>query len=270
MGKYTIIDKSDSHIEHTYICREPPVEFQTARQKVVIGKSDVYGEMLFIDDEIQSTTSDEKIYHSVMAQAPFQGYGPEYGERILICGSAEGCLLREIQKMNLKNAKITMVDWDAELVEYFKGEGGRNWNMGAFQKADADGNLTLLYEDVFQWIKGVSEDVKWDIMYVDLIDPDVEYHGLYLDFLVDCQKHLSASGRIILNHGEFTPQMSGLIPIVRQVFPDYNYAIIPCFVPSYMGIWNFLYLQPGKMNMSFLEKISALRIQWNSWSPVKN
>ena len=264
---YSIVDKSDSHVEHTYICTEKPLEFQTARQNVVIGKSVVYGEMLFIDDEIQSTTNDEGIYHKVMAQAPFQGYGPDHGARILICGSAEGCLLREIQKMGIQGAQITMVDWDKELVEYFKSEKGQIWNSGAYQKAEREGNLTLLFEDVFHWIKGVSSETVWDIIYIDLIDPDTEYHGLYADFLTDCQKHLSNSGRLILNHGEFTPQMSSLIPIIKDVFPEYSYAIIPCFVPSYMGVWNFLYLQKDKMNLNYLERVSALRTQWAMWSP---
>lgn len=264
---YSIVDKSDTHIEHTYICKEPPVEFHTARQKVVLGKSEVYGEMLFLDDEIQSTTSDEGIYHKVMAQVPFQGYGPDHGVRILICGSAEGCLLREIQKLGLQGVKITMVDWDQELVEYFKGEKGQIWNSGAYQKAERDGNLTLLYEDIFQWIKGAPSETMWDIIYIDLIDPDEEYHPLYADFLADCQKHLSASGRLILNHGEFTPEMSSLIPIVRNVFPECHYAIVPCFVPSYMGVWNFLYVQKEKMNLNYLERVSALRTQWNMWKP---
>lgn len=263
--QHIIIDKSDTHIQHAYICTQEPRTFHTQKQKITLGNSAVYGDMLFIDDEIQSSTSDEKIYHSTMARIPLYGF-PDQGRplKILVCGSAEGCLLRELLKVSQgANAMITQVDWDKELVDYFRGP-GHHWNDGAYEKAQ---RLQLVYENVFTWIKGVDVAEKWDIMYMDLIDPDESTHELYNEFLQDCSAHLADNGRLIINNGEFTPSMKGLLPIIHEIFPEYNLCIVPCYIPSYMGIWNFVYIQKDRMNMSYIEKMSALPTQWSNWRP---
>lgn len=71
--------------------------FQTERAKVDLITNPWFGRMLFIDGVLQSCTGDEHLYHIPFTKEAF-GFRPQ--NRILIAGSAEGALLREIEDLD--------------------------------------------------------------------------------------------------------------------------------------------------------------------------
>lgn len=121
---------------------------KSLRQKALIEliTNPVFGRMLFIDSVLQSSEADEAIYHTTLARLANKHYLPTTGLNYLIAGGAEGAMARELFKYFPK--KITMVDWDEELVEYMKGEG---WHKGAF----SDSRLSVIHEDILIFLERV-------------------------------------------------------------------------------------------------------------------
>jgi spermidine synthase len=161
--------------------------FNTRRARIDLLTNPYYGRMLFIDGVLQSTSSDEKIYHSELIKIMRK----DMPSSVLIVGGAEGALARHV--LSSSNAtgsvsKVDMVDWDEELVDVMKGE---CFAGDAF----SDPRLTLVHEDIFEFIK---DSEKYDYIILDLLDPSLND----LDWLLEvCRMCLQKSSKISMNAG---------------------------------------------------------------------
>ena len=148
MGDYYVTDLGDKHVVHTHRCKSEPRKYITKKQTFIIADTLGFGESLFIDDELQSTMADEAIYHSALvhgaaAACRFESGGPK---NVLIIGGGEGCTIREVLKYSTIES-VDQVDWDEELVTYFRAtDGGRKWNGGAYE----DPRVRVSFEDVLR------------------------------------------------------------------------------------------------------------------------
>ena len=103
------------------VLEESAISFNTKRASINLITNPFFGRMLFIDGVLQSSTSDEEIYHKAITQH----INPS--GKILIAGGAEGACARELLKSSTPVLKVIMVDWDGELVEYMRQE---PWHRG--------------------------------------------------------------------------------------------------------------------------------------------
>jgi len=238
-------ETSDVQCTHVFGCQHV-YSFHTKRQHVSIVDTNEFGEALFIDGEIQSTIKDEYIYHQTIANEILRSVKNEEKE-ILVIGGAEGCLLREFCK-EPSVKMITQVDWDEDLVKYFKLK--TNWNHGAYY----DPRVNLVFEDAFVWIQDAIADGKtYDAIVIDLVDPDESFQTKFIGFLKDCRKLLSKDGVMIANGGSCDPWKKvwySCVDVLEKEDDSYITNIIPINVPSYHSPWILLYY--GPIHVSFL------------------
>lgn len=156
--------------------------FNTERARIDLITNPYYGRMLFIDGVLQSTSSDEKIYHSELIKIMRE----KSPRTVLIVGGAEGALARQVLSESV--SKVIMVDWDEELVCAMKSE---CFSGGAF----SDPRLTLVHEDIFEFIK---KSAKFDYILLDLLDPSMDDLDWFLEV---CRMCLRRTSKISMNAG---------------------------------------------------------------------
>jgi spermidine synthase len=156
--------------------------FNTSHAAVDLITNPYYGRMLFIDGVLQSTTSDEKVYHGELIKMMIK----DNPSRVLIAGGAEGALARQVLSGSV--SKVVMVDWDEELVSAMRRE---PFAGGAFE----DPRLVIVHEDIFEYVKGCE---KFDYILLDLLDP----RAGDIDWLVElCELCLKKSVSLSMNAG---------------------------------------------------------------------
>src|SRR5690348_6275276 len=91
----------------------PSMRIQTQFQALEILDTVAYGRCLFLDEKIQSSLSDEFIYHEALVQPSLVAHPAP--RRVFIAGGGEGATLREVLRHPTVE-EVVMVDIDAEAV----------------------------------------------------------------------------------------------------------------------------------------------------------
>ncbi len=137
---------------------------RTRYQDVMIAEIEDYGLALILDNYIQSTTSDEYIYHETLVH-PAMTLHPE-PRRVLILGGGEGATLREVLKYRSVEEAV-MVDIDGEVVELAK-KYLVEMHRGSFN----DPRAKLVIMDGFKYVnEAVERGEVFDVVVMDLTDP---------------------------------------------------------------------------------------------------
>lgn len=231
-------DRGEKETHHVHMCRESPRTYKTAKQEFTIANTVRFGEALFIDGSIQSTRADEGLYHTplVHGSAAFLGSGPR---NVLIVGGGEGCVARELLRYDTIEC-ITQIDWDAELIDYFKMGDGRSWNGGAYD----DERVRLIHDDVFE-TRALDGGTKYDLIIVDLCDPEEGTIELLKSLIVRLLACLESDGVFMINGGIVLPSCVGGEKVYACDIMEYlsghgggrNVFSYKVYVPSYMAPW---------------------------------
>ncbi|HEV2262873.1 MAG TPA: hypothetical protein VGR69_11355 [Candidatus Rubrimentiphilum sp.] len=130
-------------------------------QDIGVVESPVFGKMLILDGDTQSSQADEKIYHESLVH-PAMAAARDLSE-ILILGGGEGATLREaLRHPEVKRA--TMVDIDGDVVELSKRH-LPEWSAGAFD----DRRARVIIGDA---LKFLAEDKdQYGVIVSDLTEP---------------------------------------------------------------------------------------------------
>src|SRR5262245_47815335 len=118
---------------------------QTRFQKLEIADTVSYGRALFLDDKIQSSESDEFVYHEALVH-PALVLHPQ-PRSVLVVGGGEGATLREALRHRTVERAV-MVDIDDQAVEACRQYLGA-WHQGAFD----DSRTELLHADARGWLE---------------------------------------------------------------------------------------------------------------------
>ncbi|OWJ54207.1 spermidine synthase [Pyrodictium delaneyi] len=133
-------------------------------QDIMIAILKGFGKTLILDGLIQSTESDEYIYHEALVH-PAMILHPE-PRRVLILGGGEGATLRDVLRHNTVERAV-MVDIDGEVVEVSK-KLLPEWHQGAFEDPRAE----VMIMDGFEYVRKAAEKgEKFDVIIMDLTDP---------------------------------------------------------------------------------------------------
>ena len=222
-------------------------------------------EMLFIDDQHQSSKSDEYKYHETFVHTLMVGM--PNAKNVLVLGGAEGCMIRELLKWN-NLEKITQVDWDDTLVNYFKHE-GVVWNNGAYNSP----KVTYICDEATSWLKKNTE--SFDAIFVDLLDPSESDMPFIKSIVQECKKHLNKGGGFAINAGQIKDQNTPackLADFMKMEFiaPDFDRIAARVFVPSYRGAWCFLMVTPRTWAKDKLSSSLPHRLKYFSFERLKN
>lgn len=159
------------------------IKFVSDKQRVDIISNPVFGRILFLDGVLQSSTSDERVYHEALVGSVMKSGS----KRVLIAGGAEGAAAREVLRHPVDSC--VMIDWDKELVDHVRDI--EKWNTEAF----ADPRLSLVHEDIFTWCE--STDNTFDTIILDLLDIDTKEDKEFTRKLLASLSKVSQPGTLL-------------------------------------------------------------------------
>ena len=203
-------------------------------QAYAIVVSPLFGKMLVLDGDTQSSGMDERIYHEALVHPAFSAFGRP--RRALILGGAEGASLREALRWP-SIAQVTMVDIDRDVVDACRTH-MPEWSGGAFD----DGRAELIVGDAKAYVESAAE--RFDVIIGDLTEPlaDSPSYGLHTEsFYRRIRQRLSPSGVYALQASMAGPHNfathARMIATLRAAFP--SVAPYATYVPAFDTEWGF-------------------------------
>jgi spermidine synthase len=218
--------------------------------EIVIAKSPVYGNVMFIDKELQSAESDEAIYHEHLVHPVMAATAHIPNRKVLIVGGGEGATAREVLKWQ-NVAEVQWVDIDGDLVNLCRRHLG--W---ADENVYNDPRLHFSAMDIREFLRNVP--TRFDVIILDLPDPDVDAlrstsdagqnYALYGErFFTVIREHLTADGAIVSHVGPISPggdesmNRAGSawireVTLKTNIGTGYPYHVC---IPSFQGEWGF-------------------------------
>ena len=200
---------------------------ETAHQRIRVFENPRFGRVLTLDGVVQTTTSDEFIYHEMLAHVPILAHGA--ARRVLIIGGGDGGMAREALR-HASVEHVTMVEIDAGVVEFSK-QYLPSLSAGAFD----DPRLDLVIADGADFV--ASTDRRFDVAIVDSTDPVGPGEVLFTDtFYGRTRRCLDQGGILVTQNGVPFMQgseLAGTVRAFRALFADA--ACYLASVPTYVG-----------------------------------
>jgi spermidine synthase len=167
-------------------------EAKTQHQHLVIFENPTWGTVLMLDGVCQLTTSDEFVYHEMMAHVPLMTLAAP--KRVLVVGGGDGGVLREVLK-HPSVVKATLCEIDRTVIDlslkHYPGIAG-----GAFDDPRAD----IVIADGLKYVAGTRE--AFDAIIVDSSEPIGPSAVLHTrEFFADCRRALRARGILVTQNG---------------------------------------------------------------------
>ncbi len=194
----------------------------------------------YLDNQLQSTTFDEYIYHELLVHFPFIIH--QNPKSVLIIGAGEGASAREALKW--KNiATIKLIELDPEVINCCK-KYLPEMNKGAYEH----NKVSIEFMDAMAFINNCKE--KYDVIICDLCDQDLDRNLIInLEFLQSAKKLLNNKGNILIQSGEMPFQQDetflNYIKMLKSTFK--NIKILTTWIPSYCRNWAYVLLQDDEI-----------------------
>lgn len=207
----------------------------------------------YMDEEIQSSESDEALYHEALVVPVMEAAKKK--ERVMIIGGGEGATAREVLAWPDVQT-VDMYEWDKDVVQLFQSKYPQ-WAKGAWD----DPRLHLYYEDIFEAIRRPPALAdRYDVMIIDLFDPSEENIMSWYDLLMNLHHWIRPDGCIVLYAGVHDSAVSEspsdrLRKILEydEIWQDIQVKLVPLhkqirtyevYIPCFGGNSAFLLLTP--------------------------
>ena len=198
-------------------------EVKTEHQHLVIFENPTWGTVLMLDGVCQLTTSDEYVYHEMMAHVPLMAL--ERPKRVLIIGGGDGGVLREVLKHG-SIVRATLCEIDRTVIEtarqHYPSIPGTAFEDPRSQIVIADGRAYV-----------ANTDERFDAIIVDSsepIGPSAVLHSS--EFFHDCRRALKRGGVLVTQNG---------LPFL---FPDHLRGTTAAFASLFKRVAPYLCTQP--------------------------
>lgn len=202
-------------------------EVKTEHQHLVIFENATWGRVLMLDGVCQLTTSDEFVYHEMMAHVPLMALSKP--KRVLIIGGGDGGVLREALK-HPTIEKVTLVEIDRSVVDLSLEHYPQIAN-GAFDDPRAE----LIIGDGLKYVAEVRE--KFDVIISDSSEPIGPSAVLHTpEYFADCRRALKNGGIFVTQTGLpflLPDHLAGTTRALARLFKDV--APYLCTQPCYFG-----------------------------------
>ena len=213
-------------------------------QDYAIVESPLFGKMLVLDGDTQSSALDEHIYHEALVHPACVACGGS-PTRALILGGGEGATLRELLRVP-GMAKVTMVDIDGEVVDVCRRH-LPEWSAGAFE----DSRVDVVIGDAKEYVFASRE--QFDVIIGDLTEPledspSAELHTPQMYKAI--RARLKPNGAYALQASMSGPHNYQLHARMVTRLKDVFSAVSPysAYVPAFDTEWGFA-LCGGGLNM---------------------
>jgi spermidine synthase len=230
--------------------------------ELVLMSNSEHGKVLLTDGELQSSTSDEKIYHEHLIHPTMLLYRTLFGLspikeplRVLVLGGGEGATVRELLKYTKEQVgEIVWNDIDKGLVdlclEHLGYGEGKYYNEIYGIGQQGAGRVQRVYEDANTFLPELIEaNRKFDIVINDLPDPGekiTELTGLYsAKFFADMHAVLNDRGVIVTHAGPTKPKRFEVADFLKDGLTSAGFCshfimgLVP--IPSFQSEWGYIY-----------------------------
>jgi spermidine synthase len=198
-------------------------EVKTAHQHLVIFENETWGTVLMLDGVCQLTTSDEFVYHEVMAHVPLMALAAP--ARVLVIGGGDGGVLREVLK-HPSVAKATLCEIDRAVIDLSL----KHYPQIADGCLD-DRRADIVIADGLKYVADTRE--KFDAIIVDSSEPIGPSAVLHTRaFFTDCRRALKKGGILVTQNG---------LPFL---FPDHLRATCEIFASLFKSASPYMCTQP--------------------------
>lgn len=200
---------------------------KTEHQRLQLFESKAFGRVLTLDSVVQTTESDEFIYHEMMAHLPILAHGK--AKRVLIIGGGDGGMAEEVLK-HKSVEHVTMVEIDAGVVEFSK-----QYLPNICRQAFDDPRLNLVIADGAKFV--AETDERFDVAIIDSTDPIGPAEVLFTEaFYGNVKRCLNEGGVVATQNG--VPFLQGdeltsTLAAFRKLFRDPTCYLAT--VPTYVG-----------------------------------
>lgn len=218
-----------------------------------------FGVCLILDGKIQSSQSDEFIYHEALVHPAMIAHSNP--ERVFIAGGGEGATLREVLAHKTVR-KVTMVDIDEQVVNVCR------QFLGCFhQNSFDDPRAEICFSDARQYLE--QTDDKFDVMIIDLPDPLEGGPASFLytqEFYRIVKQRLRTDGIISVqaepagwsdleNFTSIAHTLSSIFPIASPYLT---------YIPSFTDAWGFVCasesVDPTKFSVEEIDTRISMRV----------
>ena len=202
-------------------------EVKTEHQHLVIFENPTWGTVLMLDGVCQLTTSDEFVYHEMMAHVPLMALARP--RRVLVVGGGDGGVLREVLK-HPSVEKATLCEIDRAVIDLYL----KHYPEIAAGSLDVP-RADVVIADGLKYVAETRE--KFDAIIVDSSEPIGPSAVLHTrEFFADCKRALKAGGILVTQNG-----LPFLFPehlkATTEIFASLFRAASPymCTQPCYFG-----------------------------------
>jgi len=220
---------------HEHAVEELLVSGHSPFQQYAILRTPVFGKMLVLDGDTQSSQGDERIYHEALVHPALAAV--DLPREVLILGGGEGATLREVLR-HPGVVRCTMVDIDGEVVELCKRH-LPEWGAGAWE----DPRARVVIGDALAFLRDDRE--RYDVVIGDLTEPlpDSPSWPLFNDAVFrDVKARLAPGGVYVLQASTASFHNMGLhVKMARTL--RRHFAHVRSFfthVPAFDTDWAFL------------------------------
>lgn len=225
---------------------------KTPFQYIEIIRSGAFGKCLILDGKMQSSESDEFIYHeAIIHPAMISHRNPE---RVCVAGGGEGATAREILKY-ASVKELVLLDIDEEVISSCK-KFLPEWHQGAFD----DERVTIIYEDARTFLERAND---FDIIIIDLPEP-MENSSAQLLYTKEFYKVVF---NCLNDHGIAVTQAASTAPHNLKIFSSIANTLSKVFpivspytvnIPSFFTPWGFVlaskYESPTTLSAEVINK----------------
>jgi spermidine synthase len=204
---------------------------RTDYQEIAVIDTYQFGRMLVLDGMIQTTVSDNFVYHEMIAHIPMRTHPHPYN--VLVIGGGDGGVVREILKYP-DVGKVTLVEIDDHVVQAAKRF------LPEISSSLEDPRVDLQVADGIEYVR--SLDNSCDIIIVDSTEPVGPAVGLFGSPFYEAVYRALKDDGILVAQTE-SPFFNA--DLIRTVFRRIN-AVFPhtylylASVPTYpSGLWSF-------------------------------
>jgi len=202
-------------------------EVKTDHQHLIIFENPTWGTVLMLDGVCQLTTSDEFIYHEMMAHVPLMALARP--KRVLIIGGGDGGVLREVLK-HASVVRATLCEIDRTVIET-----ARQHYPSIPGAAFEDPRTEIVIADGRNYVANTDE--RFDAIIVDSSEPIGPSAVLHThDFFQDCRRALKRGGVLVTQNGLpflFPDHLRGTTAAFASLFK--RVAPYMCTQPCYFG-----------------------------------
>jgi spermidine synthase len=204
-------------------------------QQIAVLRSPVFGKMLVIDGDTQSSEADERIYHETLVHPALAA--AEDRTQVLILGGGEGATLREVLRCP-EIERCTMVDIDGRVVEVSK-RFLPEWSAGAFDDPRAE----VVIGDALVHMR--DRPARYDVILSDLTEPleDSPSNPLFNDEVFALIKSRLVAGGIYALQASTAAVHNAALHCKMARTLRKHYAHVTSFfthVPAFDTDWAFL------------------------------